>query len=570
VAPALDADFLAGIRGLRSFTHACDLDALALTVSSPLGLVEALVQGGFVNKHEIGRHWAKLVNVAYVDPFTSVITDEAVGLLSVDIANKAVALPLYRMGDVVTVVMAHPEDQALVNRLSKIIKMPVSLGFAFPSDIADLIRVHYSTELTVEQSLSRAEGQQLFAAGVDLSTGGRQLAQLAETNETVAFLDALIYFALRQTASDIHIEPRDGDGRVRYRIDGTLREVLAYPHKLHASLVTRLKILCQLNISESRQPADGRFSMALGTNQLDFRFSSLPTQYGEKAVIRLLGSAGKSSQLSLDLMMISQSILVPFRRLMQSPAGIFFVTGPTGSGKTTTLYATLSELNQTGVNISTIEDPIELRLDGITQSQVQAGINLQFSTMLRSLLRQDPDILLVGEIRDAETAKIAVEAAMTGHLVLATLHTNSAPDAIVRLMEIGVDPYIIAPSVIGVLGQRLVPRICEHCKESYRPAEELLRRYFNDDDMPPVSFYRGRGCHVCNGTGFKGRVGFHELFVVNREIRAMIVARANPKDILSEARKIGYRPLRYDGLKKALLGLTTIEEIEAQTPVEFE
>lgn len=568
--PALDAEFLAGIRGLRSFTHACDLDALALTVPDPLALVEALVQGGFVNKEEIGRHWAKLVGTAYVDPFSTVITDEAVGLLSHEIASKAKALPLYRLGNALTVVMAHPEDKALVNRLAKIIKLPVSPGFSFPGDIADLIRVHYSTELTVEQTLNRAESHQLFAAGVDLSMGGRQLAQLAEANEIVALLDALIFFALRQRASDIHLEPREGESVVRYRIDGTLQPVVSFPRRLQASLVTRLKILCSLNISESRLPADGRFSIALGTNRLDFRFSSIPTQYGEKAVIRLLGQAGKQAEFSLDRMMISQSVLVPYRRLMQSPAGIFFVTGPTGSGKTTTLYATLNELNQTGVNISTIEDPIELRLDGISQTQVQAAINLGFSTMLRSLLRQDPDIILVGEIRDAETAKIAIEAAMTGHLVLATLHTNSAPDAIVRLMEIGVEPYMIAPAVIGVLGQRLVPRICEHCKESYRPAEEVLRRYFDDEELPAVSFYRGRGCHVCNGTGFKGRIAFHELFAVNRVIRGLIVERANPEEIHREARKAGYRPLRHDGLKKVLLGLTTIEEVEAQTPVDFE
>jgi type IV pilus assembly protein PilB len=246
------------------------------------------------------------------------------------------------------------------------------------------------------------------------------------------------------------------------------------------------------------------------------------------------------------------------------------VTGPTGSGKTTTLYAALAELNKSGVNISTIEDPIEMKLEGITQTQVETAIDMSFARMLRSLLRQDPDILLVGEIRDLETAKIAMQAALTGHLVLATLHTNSAPEAFLRLEEMGVDRYMIAPSVIGVLGQRLAPKICESCKEQYKPSLDVLRRYFDDAEMPEVMFCRGRGCHLCNGTGYKGRVAFHELFVVNRNIRAMLTQRVSGQELEAAGQRLGYRPLRYDGLKKVLLGLTTIEEIEAQTPIEFE
>jgi type II secretory ATPase GspE/PulE/Tfp pilus assembly ATPase PilB-like protein len=246
------------------------------------------------------------------------------------------------------------------------------------------------------------------------------------------------------------------------------------------------------------------------------------------------------------------------------------VVGPTGSGKTTTLYAALAELNNQSVNIATIEDPIEVRLPGVNQTQINAKIDLSFARMLRSLLRQDPDIILVGEIRDLETAKIAAEAALTGHLVLATLHTNTAPEAIVRLTEMGVDPYLISPTVQAVLSQRLARRICERCKESYQPTEEVLRKYFDDEKLPPVTFCRGRGCAACNQTGFKGRVAFHELLIVNRGLRAAIAARAGQTEINALATRLGYQPLRYDGLKKVLLGLTTIEEIEAQTPVEFE
>ena len=499
-----------------------------------------------------------------------VITEEAISRLPEEITKKAVALPLYRVGDALTIAMSHPEDQNLVGRLGKIIKLPISPVFALPSDVNALIKLHYSTEESLESALSSAENMEHFASGVDLATGGLAIAALAESAQVTSFFDALVLFALRREASDIHIEPGATESHVRYRIDGNLHEVLTFSRKLHASVVTRLKILTQQNISESRMPSDGRFSVQLGTNSIDFRFSSIPSQYGEKAVIRILGSTTGKSLLSLEKMKISSNVLRPLRRVIKSPSGIIFVTGPTGSGKTTTLYAALSELNDPSVNISTIEDPIEMKMEGVTQTQVQPNIDMTFGRMLRALLRQDPDILLVGEIRDLETAKIATEAALTGHLVLATLHTNSAPEAIVRLQEIGVEPYMIAPSVMAVLGQRLAARICENCKEPYQPAEDVLRRYFNDEDMPEVTFYRGRDCRVCNHTGYHGRVAFHELFLVNRAMRAKISEGANQLELTELASKIGFRPLRYDGLKKVLLGLTTIDEIEAQTPVEFE
>jgi type IV pilus assembly protein PilB len=568
--PAIDATLLAGIRNLRSFTQGCDLEALAKTTDDPLILIETLVRTARVKKDEIGRFWGAQVRAAFVDPFATIVTREAIALLPGEIAIKASVLPLYVLGDTLTLALAHPEDEPLVERLGKIAQMPVSAVLALPSDVTDLLRVHYSTETSLKESLEQVAAHTLFTSGADLSEGGREIARLAESEQITRLVEALIFFALQQGASDIHIEPREAEAHVRYRIDGTLREVLTYERKLHAAVVIRLKLLGNLNISDSRVPADGRFSMAVGTNKIDFRFSSIPSQYGEKAVVRALGSTRGRGLLTLDRMMISQSVLVPFRRIIESPSGIILVTGPTGSGKTTTLYAALAELNKSGVNISTIEDPIEMKLEGITQTQVETAIDMSFARMLRSLLRQDPDILLVGEIRDLETAKIAMQAALTGHLVLATLHTNSAPEAFLRLEEMGVDRYMIAPSVIGVLGQRLAPKICESCKEQYKPSLDVLRRYFDDAEMPEVMFCRGRGCHLCNGTGYKGRVAFHELFVVNRNIRAMLTQRVSGQELEAAGQRLGYRPLRYDGLKKVLLGLTTIEEIEAQTPIEFE
>jgi type II secretory ATPase GspE/PulE/Tfp pilus assembly ATPase PilB-like protein len=566
----IDSEFLGSIRRLRTFTHGCDLNALATSVSDPLELLERLVADNHLHKDEAGKFWSERIGLAYVDPFSVVITEQAVALLPAEIVTKTQVLPLYSIGGALTIAVARHGDMRLFTSLGKIAQMPISPVFSFAADIRDLIKLHYTTEEDLGTALQTAEKLDRFNASLDLAAGGLEIARIAESEEVVQFLNAIIYFALRRDASDIHIEPRETESHVRYRIDGNLRDVVIFTRKLHPSVVTRLKIMCSLDISETRLPADGRFSMPMGSGNVDFRFSSIPTQYGEKAVVRLLGSTNRKSLLSLDKMMVSRPILGPLRRIMKSPSGIIFVTGPTGSGKTTTLYAALAELNDPAVNISTIEDPIEMKLTGITQTQVHHKIDMSFAKMLRALLRQDPDIMLVGEIRDLETAKIATEAALTGHLVLATMHTNSAPEAITRLAEMGVDPYMIAPSVVAVLGQRLAARICEHCKESYQPAEEMLRRFFNDEKLPEVTFYRGRGCHVCNKTGYKGRVAFHELFLVNRSMRAKITAGSNQGELIEMASRIGYRPLRYDGLKKVLLGLTTIEEIEAQTPIEFE
>jgi len=283
----------------------------------------------------------------------------------------------------------------------------------------------------------------------------------------------------------------------------------------------------------------------------------------------VLAMTGRKTMLTLEKMMVSQTILEPFKQLIQNPNGIIFVTGPTGSGKTTTLYSALHEINKPNINISTIEDPIEIQLDGVTQTQVNAHIDLKFATILRALLRQDPDAILVGEIRDLETAKIATEAALTGHIVFATLHTNTAAQAIIRLMEIGVEPYMVAPSVIGVLAQRLVGRICDSCKESYIPSHDILKKYFKEEGLTDVPFYRGRGCSACRGTGYKGRIAFHELVLITEEIRTLISEGRSAQEITRAAAKVGFKPLRYDGLKKVLLGLTTIDEIEQNTSFEW-
>lgn len=558
--------FLDRIRDRPNFDESHELDRLVERFGNTPELVQAVIDEKLLTKDDACRYWADAMNVAYVNPFSSIITDEAVEKLPVDVANKAKAIGLYVINGVLTVAMATPADADLLKRLGQIAQIPVSPVFALPQEITDAIAIHYCTEKGLEENLTQLERSSIFNQP---DIAGDRLASLAENNGLVKILDELIYFAMRERATDIHIEAQEIQSRVRFRVDGNLREILTFSRKLHRAIVSRIKILCTLDIAEVRFPQDGRFSMPIGSQTANFRVSTIPSAYGEKAVIRILALTGKTTMLTLDKMMVSQTILQPFKRLIQNPNGLIFVTGPTGSGKTTTLYSALHEINTPGINISTIEDPIEIQLHGVNQSQVNHGIDLNFAALLRSLLRQDPDAILVGEIRDPETAKIATEAALTGHIVFATLHTNNAPQAITRLIEIGVEPYMVAPSVIGVLGQRLAARICESCKESYQPSREVLAKYFQEEGLAEVPFYRGRGCAKCRFTGYKGRIAFHELVLITEEIRTLISERKSVQEISRAAAKVGYKPLRYDGLKKVLLGLTTIDEIEHNSSFEW-
>ncbi len=562
-----DAPFPRRLRALPGFDEAHDVAGLVRDHGHGLDLLHTIIDRQYLAKDEACRCYAEALGFAYVDPLSSIMTDEAVAALPFEIARKAGAIGIYVIQGVLTAAMSTPEDGALVRRLSQIARVPVSPVFALPREIDYAISVQYSSEESLAENLAKLSHSALFETSADLASDN--LTTLADTEEVAAILDQFLYYAIRERATDIHIEPQETRSRVRFRIDGMLREILTFSRNLHRAFISRLKITSNLDISECRLPQDGRFSLGHAPNKADFRFSSLPTHYGEKAVIRILPGSSRKSMITMDKMMISQSILGPLKGLIRNPNGIIFVTGPTGSGKTTTLYAALHEINQPSLNITTIEDPIEIQLAGITQTQVDTNIDLNFSTVLRALLRQDPDVILIGEIRDLPTAKIATEAALTGHIVFATLHTNTAAEAIVRLMDIGVEAYMVAPSVIGVLAQRLAARICENCKEAYVPHPDVLHKYFTDEGINFVHFYRGRGCPACRGTGYKGRIAFHELIIVTEEVRALIAQRAPAHEITRAAAKVGFKPLRYDGLKKVLLGLTTIEEIDANSSLEF-
>jgi type II secretory ATPase GspE/PulE/Tfp pilus assembly ATPase PilB-like protein len=532
-----------------------------------LSFLEEIIEKEYMSKDRACRMWADTLGYAYVNPLIAVVTADAIQRIPFEIATKAKAIGLYVINNVLTIAMARPEDKRLLKQIEAIANVEVSPVFAPSREIEHAIQIYYETQNNIEDIENfEKEQEELLKSLTD-----DDLKDLASSNSLSRLLDGMIFFAVRERASDIHMEESEDGAIVRFRIDGKLIPYYSYGKAIHRAFASRVKVLCRLNVAESRFPQDGRFSMPFGMGKADFRASLIPTVNGTKVVLRILPGVNRRAIISLDQMMMSSTILEPFRRVIKSPNGIIFVTGPTGSGKTTTLYAALEELNTPDKNISTIEDPVEIKIDGITQSQVNSHIDLNFGLLLRSILRQDPDIILVGEIRDLETAKIATEAALTGHLVMSTLHTNNAIQAILRMMEIGIEPYMVAPSIMGVLGQRLAARICEGCKRAYFPGPEVLERYFYDiPEDEKIAFSQGIGCANCRETGFSGRIAFHELLLVDDQLRSLISTGAGQHRLLQYANKLGYRSLRHDGLKKVLLGLTTVEEIEKHTVLEWD
>lgn len=394
-----------------------------------------------------------------------------------------------------------------------------------------------------------------------------ELKELSESNPVKKLLNLVLLQAIRDKASDVHFEPFEDEYKMRYRIDGVLYEMIPPPKYIAAALSSRIKVMASLDIAERRLPQDGRISLTVQGNPVDLRVSVLPTMFGESVVLRVLDR----SQVSFDLEKLGfqPADLKLTRQLVKRPNGIVIVTGPTGSGKTTTLYSALNELNSIDVKIITTEDPVEYDLDGLVQVQMKPDIGLTFARCLRSILRQDPDIILVGEIRDLETAEIAAQASLTGHLVFTTLHTNDAPSSVARLLDLGVEPFLITATVEGVVAQRLVRRICTNCKTPFEPDESQLRELgLTEDDMKGKQIYYGRGCNRCNGTGYKGRTGIYEIMLFTDEIRDLIMNRASSNVLRVAAQKAGMRPLRDNGLTAIFDGITTIDEVVKETITE--
>jgi type II secretory ATPase GspE/PulE/Tfp pilus assembly ATPase PilB-like protein len=536
-----------------------------LLKGEPMKLLRDLIERSVLPKARLCQLWADTLGVAYVSPTSVVVPTDAYEQLPVDIARQVGAIALNSMGDTVTVAMVDPLNTQQIESLRKILGKNISPVFAPPEEITTVIDMYLGSEGNVLTNLQNVCDQMSGLVGAREIKSAADVSELVESKAVIELLNSIILTAYRRKASDIHFEVRAEDSRVRMRIDGDMQTIMELPRAVHITLVVRIKVLCRLDLTQSRLPQDGAFELKFGTLNTAFRVSTLPSLYGEKAVLRVLGSPLDQSKLSLENIGLPNSTLESIKRVISRPNGIFIVCGPTGSGKTTTLYACINMLNVPDLNISTIEDPVEYRLPDITQHQVNADIGLNFAKVLRSIMRQDPDVILIGEIRDLETALIATEAALTGHFVLTTLHTNNALQAVTRLVEIGVDPYLVAPTTMGVLSQRLVRRICSSCKEQYQPSETELAKFFTGFEGVPLNLYRGRGCPACFGSGFSGRVGIYEFVEVSEKLRELITEKQSLALLLEEAARVGRRSLRYDGLKKALIGWTTLDEVERNT-----
>lgn len=517
---------------------------------------------------DLGRLWSDSLNVSYVDLKTTLFQHSVVHKLPEDFARKNQMILLYQFGEMATAALSNPQAQFIVKEAERLVGNPISPVFAFPDEIEEAIEIEYKAEDFLKDLSKKVVTDNILIEDISELTKDK-LQEAAGNQAVIEFVQGLMLLAVREGASDIHIEPEEEKVRVRFRIDGLLQERSRLEKSLLPPIVSRLKILADLDITERRRPQDGRINLKLSNRNVDLRLSSIPTIFGEKIVLRILSLSQGRDIPDLSELNFARGTMELVKRVLDVPHGIFFVTGPTGSGKTTTLFSMLKHLNKPGINITTIEEPVEYKLPGISQVQVNQMVDLDFSSALRSFLRQDPDVILVGEIRDMETAHIACQAALTGHLVLATLHTNSAIQAVTRLMDIGVQPFIVAPSLIGVMCQRLVRKICDHCRERYpAPAEEVTKLFVWEGRE--VFFHRGKGCKYCNNTGYSGRIAIHEIIVLDSEIRSLIARAATVPEIQQSARRIGFQTMRYDGIKKVLRGLTTMDELYRVTVADEE
>jgi len=476
------------------------------------------------------------------------IDPDIIQLVPKEIAKRYLLVPLRKEKNKLFIAMADPMDYFAIEEVRMLTGFKVEPCIATKQDIYKTISKYYELQATMDAAMSDLIG--------DSEDENPDI--VADDSPIVVLVNQIITDAVVQGASDIHFDPQDAEFRIRFRVDGVLKTERSLPKSMQNMVIARIKIMGNLNITENRLPQDGRIQIQAQMRAIDLRLSTLPTIYGEKVVMRVLDT--KNAQISIEKLGLSQENLLRFQQLIAKPNGIVLITGPTGSGKSSTLSATLNSINNDGLNIITVEDPVEYQLEGVNQIQVKEEIGLTFATGLRSILRQDPDIVMVGEIRDTDTAQIATRASLTGHLVLSTLHTNSAIESIARLKDMGVEPYLITASLEGVVAQRLVRKVCRDCStEREVTATELA--VLREHQLTAMTMKSGRGCSACNNTGYKGRMAIHEVLAVNEEMRTAILAHKNRSDLLKIAENSGFKSLMMDGLEKAIAGSTTVEEI---------
>jgi len=522
-------------------------------------LGELLVEMNYCTENQIASALAEAYGVPYAQVGPKLCDVKALEILPREFLEEHVVLPLFKVYDVLTVAVSEPSNVFLIDEIGRISGCKVQVVCATSKDIKATLQSYLpAANVFVIDDIIDDDGLEDFTLIEDITQDISNLEEIAGQSPVVKLVNYLLYNAVRENASDIHIEPDDKSLRVRYRVDGRMYEKMRPPYQMHSAIVSRIKIMAELDIAQRRLPQDGGIHVLVEGRPVDLRVSVMPGSFGEKVVIRVIDP--HRILFNLESLGFTYENLQLFRKAIQSPNGLVLVTGPTGSGKNTTLYAALAELNTEEVNICTVEDPVECNIGGINQFQVNQKVGFEFSTALRNLLRQDPDIIMVGEIRDEDTANIAVQAALTGHLVLSTLHTNDAPGAVTRLLDLGVAPYLVSASLKAVLAQRLVRKICPNCKSEYEPPASI-RKVVEASCGQIQKFYRGMGCKKCRNTGYAGRIAIHELFVPTEEAGELIAERAGLKQLRDLALKSGMVPLFADGMEKVKAGIVPVEEV---------
>jgi type IV pilus assembly protein PilB len=525
-----------------------------------------------ISEEQLVEALAEQWGTTYVSLGETPLRAEVLDVVSEPMAQLYRVVPLELQGNRLTIVTAEPQKIQVADELRVLLGYDIKIVVTTEPEIQKAIDKYYSSKTdTVESIVEKLEGDKELEAAAEAANSDKHdltsVEALAESAPVRKLLNMVLLLAIRDGASDIHFEPFESEFRIRLKADGVLQEMVPPPKHLAFAITTRIKVMANLDIAERRLPQDGRIELSVGGHPVDLRVSVLPTLFGESVVMRVLDRGVVS--LDLSKVGLSEAMLRRFREVIARPNGIVLVTGPTGSGKTTTLYSALSELNTVDDKLITTEDPVEYDIDGIIQVPIDAEIGNTFANCLRAILRQDPDRILVGEIRDVETAEIAVQAALTGHMVFSTLHTNDAPATVTRLRDMGVPPFLITATVEAILAQRLVRRICTNCREEVVPGADVLADLeLTSDQAVGRKFYRGRGCEKCNRTGYKGRLGLFEFLVMNDEIRDLVMRNASTEDIREAARRAGMVTLRDSGLAQAYEGITTAEEVIRETILE--